>query len=292
MLMEKLNIEIDYLDKTSKKKKSLPLFEITLKHILKTLNKQGHYVVSLSIVNNDEMQTLNKTYRGVDKSTDVLTFPYDCNENEAEPFIDLGSIILCLEQCIDEAKEYNFPVDKELAYLFIHGILHSFGYDHHKSQEDEKIMFDLQEKLINTLPYDFYTDVKVLKKNLKSAQSNAYVPYSKFKVGACVVTKDGKYHTGFNIENSAYSVCCCAERVALFRTYAEGYHKEDIVALGCITSSKNIGTPCGVCRQAMSELMNLNCTVYIYNVDMDKELITTVSDLLPYCFTSEDLNSR
>ncbi len=290
--MNKKQNKIDYLDKTGKKAKAISMFEKVFDHTLNYLNKKENYLVSLSIVRSPEMRKLNREFKGNDKPTDVLTFPYECEIEEGAPFIDLGSIILCLDVCQKDAKEYNLPIDKELAFLFIHGLLHAFGYDHHKSKKDEEIMFKLQNEILNTLPIDFYTDIKILKKKLKEAQSNAYVPYSKFKVGAVVVTKDGKYHTGFNIENSAYTVCCCAERVALFRTYAEGYHKEDIVSLGCITSSNQVGTPCGVCRQAMSELMDLNCPVYIFNNDMDKKLFTTVKGLLPYCFTSEDLNAR
>lgn len=290
--MKLTQTKLDYLDKTEEKKKCDKMFEKLFLHTLAKLKKEGTYLVSLSIVKSSEIKKLNKNYRGVNKETDVLTFPYENEENEAEPFVDLGSIILCLDVCKKEAKEYSLPVDKELAILFVHGLLHAFGYDHHKSKNDEEIMFKLQDEIVETFEYDFYTDLKLLKKYLKIAQKGAYTPYSKFNVGAVVVTKDGKYHTGFNIENSAYSVACCAERVALFRTYAEGYHKEDIVSLGCITSSSNVGTPCGVCRQAMSELMNLNCPVYIFNDTMDKTLFTTVLGLLPYCFTSEDLNAR
>lgn len=290
--MPNLEIKLDYLDKTGEKEKLQKLFQEAFLHTLKVLKKEGTYLVSLSIVKKNEIKKLNKTYRGVDKATDVLTFPYTNTETEGMPFVDLGSIILCLEICKEEAKTYNLPEDKELIYLFVHGILHAFGFDHHKSKEAEKEMFQLQDKIIESFKHDFYTDIKLLKKYLKEAQNNAYTPYSGFHVGAVVVTKDGKYHTGFNIENSAYTVCCCAERVALFRTYAEGYHKDDIISLGCITASKNIGTPCGVCRQAMSELMNLNCPVYIFNDTLDKELFTSVEELLPYCFTSEDLNSR
>ena len=81
----------------------------------------------------------------------------------------------------------------------------------------------------------------------------------------------------------------CAERVALFSTYAKGYHKEDIASLTLITSSSDIGSPCGSCRQVMSELMELHCPVYIFNKDETKRLDTTVEQLLPYVFTPEVL---
>jgi cytidine deaminase len=113
--------------------------------------------------------------------------------------------------------------------------------------------------------------------------------YSHFRVGAVVITKDGRYHRGFNIENSSYPASMCGERCALFATYAKGYHKEDIAALGLVTSSPHVGTPCGVCRQVMSELMDLSAPVYIFNNTLRKSLFTTVQGLLPYTFTKEDL---
>lgn len=289
--MNKLSANIDFLNKT-RVKVDEKLFSETITHTLSYLKKEGQYVLSVTIVNSKEMQKLNREYKGKDAPTDVLTFPYSSEKQEDEPFVDLGSVILCHDICKKEAEKRNENILKTYALLLIHGILHIFGYDHHRSKSEEKEMFSLQEKIVDTLCYDFITDMKLMKKCLKEAQSRAYTPYSHFNVGAVVVTKDGKYHLGCNIENSAYSVACCAERVALFKVISQGYKKEDIVSLGCITSSSNIGTPCGVCRQAMAELMNLKCPVYIFNNDMDKKLFTTVEGLLPYSFSSEDLFAK
>ncbi len=238
-----------------------------------------------------EQRKLNNQYRGIDRSTDVLSFAYHESQDCPLPVDDIGSITISTAIAEKQAKEFNHPFERELAFLFIHGLLHLFGYDH-QTEEEASEMFALQNQILNTLDHDFYTDIRKLKRKLKEAQADALPFYSGFHVGACVVLKDGNYITGFNIENSGYTATVCAERVALFTAYSLGYRKDDIVALGCVTESENVGTPCGVCRQVMSELMHPYCKVYIYSNDMTKHLYTTVEGLLPYAFTSEDLLSK
>lgn len=289
--MEKKHV-LDYLDKTHQRKNLGKLFRIVFDHTLAVLGKDGDYEVSLSLIGDKEMHEMDLKYRNVDRPTDVLTFAFEeADFVKDEPIVDLGSILIDPTVARRQAKTYSHPFERELCFLFIHGLLHSFGYDHHRGEKEAEEMFGLQNRILDSLPYDFYTDVKKLKKLLLSAQKGSYSPYSHFRVGAVVVTKDGKYHTGFNIENSAYPVTVCAERCALFRTYAEGYRKEDIAALGCITDAETVGTCCGSCRQVMSELMEMDSPVYIYNRDETKSLITTVRKLLPYTFTPEDLKS-
>lgn len=283
---------LDYVSCVKTKKSYRSLFQTVFDHTLHRLSKTGTYEVSLSLQTLEKMHEYNKKYRNIDRPTDVLTFAYQEADFVAdEPVFDLGDIMLSLDVAKEQAKQYHHPLERELAFLFIHGLLHAFGYDHHRSEKEAEEMFALQNEILNTLPYDFYTDQKKVKKLLLEAQSMSICPYSQFRVGALVLTKDGKYHRGFNIENSAYGDSMCAERCALFHTYALGYHKDDIVSLSLITSSSNIGTPCGSCRQVMSELMNPECLVYIYNKDESLHLFTTVKDLLPYMFTSEDLKA-
>lgn len=283
---------LDYVSCVKSKRSWKDLFQTVFDHTLSYLKKEGSYEVSLSLQSLDKMHEYNKKYRGIDRPTDVLTFAYqEADFVSDEPIFDLGDIMLSVDIAKKQAKEYSHPLERELAFLFIHGLLHAFGYDHHRSEKEAEEMFALQNAILNSLPYDFYTDQKKVKKLLLEAQSHSISPYSNFKVGAVVLTKDGKYHRGFNIENSAFGVSMCAERCALFHTYASGYTKDDIVSLSLITSSSNVGTPCGSCRQVMSELMNVNCPVYIYNKDESEHLFTTVKNLLPYMFTSEDYHA-
>ncbi|HIU70846.1 MAG TPA: cytidine deaminase [Candidatus Enterosoma merdigallinarum] len=279
---------LDYLDKTKEKKGLEPLFRLVFDHVLDRLGKEGDFEVSLSLLSVEEQKALNKAYRGIDKETDVLTFAYEETSVEQLPLVDLGTITICPEVAKRQAREFSHPYPRELCFLFIHGLLHIFGYDHQTAEESET-MFSLQNELLNTLPHDFYTNLKRLEKELLKAQEKAIVPYSNFRVGAIVVTRDGRYIPGFNIENSSFPATCCAERVALYSAYAQGYGKDDIVSLGCITDSKNLGTCCGVCRQVMSELMHPYCPVYIYSGDRKKHLFTTVEGLLPNAFSKEDL---
>ena len=121
---------------------------------------------------------------------------------------------------------------------------------------------------------------KLIKKAL-SAMKNAYVPYSRFPVGACAVTADGEEVTGCNIENASYGLTVCAERVTLFKAYSEG--KRDIEALAVAADVDDPVSPCGACRQVISELAP-KATVYLTNRDGTKVKKMTLDELLPYGF--------
>ena len=120
------------------------------------------------------------------------------------------------------------------------------------------------------------------------ARENAYVPYSKFKVGAALLLKDGTIIRGCNVENASYGLCNCAERTALFTAYAKGYRKDDIVMMSIAADTAGPVSPCGACRQVMSELLNKDTPVYLTNIKGDvKEM--SVEELLPYSFDASDL---
>ena len=113
-----------------------------------------------------------------------------------------------------------------------------------------------------------------------SAMNNAYVKYSKFKVGAALLTKSGKIYTGCNIENSSYSATICAERVAFTKAISEG--ARDFLAIAIVNSSSEFAYPCGICRQFMSEF-GIDLKVIISNGKETKE--HSLKELLPYAFT-------
>ena len=127
-----------------------------------------------------------------------------------------------------------------------------------------------------------------LLKNAFIGMGNAYAPYSNYHVGACVLSKDGNYFLGCNIENAAYPVGVCGERVAVFNAYANGYNKDSIEALAIVSDGDRIGTPCGMCRQVLSELLNKDTPIILSNGK--EEMITNIEELLPYSFSSEDLD--
>ncbi|KIQ95488.1 Cytidine deaminase [Anoxybacillus thermarum] len=120
----------------------------------------------------------------------------------------------------------------------------------------------------------------------KQARERAYVPYSKFKVGAALLTKDGKVYGGCNIENASYGLCNCAERTALFKAYSEGDHEYAMLAV--VADTERPVPPCGACRQVIVELCDPNMPVILANMKGDVQE-TTVKELLPGAFSKEDL---
>lgn len=111
--------------------------------------KVGNVVFNVILVNEDKIHELNKTYRGVDRPTDVITFALEDNQDIVyEDFRLLGDIYICVEKVISQAKEYGHSVKRELSFLTIHGFLHLLGYDHMDSEE-EKIMFARQDEILN-----------------------------------------------------------------------------------------------------------------------------------------------
>ena len=110
--------------------------------------------VSVSFVDNTEIRDLNKKFRGMDKSTDVLSFPlFDYEGESEEPPVDemlgmLGDIVLSLEQADLQAKEYGHSFEREVAFLTVHSMLHLLGYDHETGEEDETDMFARQEAVL------------------------------------------------------------------------------------------------------------------------------------------------
>lgn len=126
-----------------------------------------------------------------------------------------------------------------------------------------------------------------LLKNAYEAMDNAYAPYSNFHVGACVKTKDGKYHKGANVENASYGLTNCAERSALFHVFSLGYRQDDIEAIAIVGQGNTLITPCGACRQVLVELLKRDTPIVLGTGE--KVLITNIEELMPMAFTSDDL---
>ncbi|MFP5109752.1 cytidine deaminase [Neobacillus sp. C211] len=119
------------------------------------------------------------------------------------------------------------------------------------------------------------------------AREFAYAPYSKFKVGAALLSKDGQVYHGCNIENAAYSMTNCAERTALFKAYSEGVTQFN--SLVVVADTEGPVSPCGACRQVISELCDAEMEVVLTNLKGDI-LKLKVKDLLPGAFSPKDLN--
>ena len=121
----------------------------------------------------------------------------------------------------------------------------------------------------------------------KAARERAYVPYSKFKVGAALMTKEGKVYGGCNIENASYGLTNCAERTAIFKAVFEGERTfEKMVIVG---ETDGPISPCGACRQVIAEFCEPDMPVILTNLNGNTQE-TTVSELLPGAFTGKDIN--
>ncbi|WOO87716.1 cytidine deaminase [Mollicutes bacterium LVI A0039] len=120
-----------------------------------------------------------------------------------------------------------------------------------------------------------------------AAKDNSYSPYSNFAVGAAIKLVDGTYIQGTNIENASFGATNCAERSTLFAAYSQGYKKADITAIAVTSNMTNPVPPCCICRQVMLELLELDCPVYM--IGKEQVIETTVSDLVPFQFTEDEL---
>ena len=122
----------------------------------------------------------------------------------------------------------------------------------------------------------------------KIAREKAYVPYSKFKVGAALLDANGNVYHGCNIENAGYSMTNCAERTAFFKAISDGVR--DFKAIAIVADTPGPCSPCGACRQVMSEFCSADMPVYLTNLNGDVQE-TTVGELLPGAFATEDMQN-
>lgn len=117
------------------------------------LEVKNNYEVDVSLVDEKTIQDINREYRHIDRVTDVISFAFEDDDsslghiNAIDIPIMLGEIFICLPRAKEQAKEIGNTLERELMFLFVHGLLHLLGYDHMK-KEDEEVMFPLQEKII------------------------------------------------------------------------------------------------------------------------------------------------
>ena len=114
----------------------------------------------------------------------------------------------------------------------------------------------------------------------KSAQRRAHAPYSKFHVGAALLTKSGKIVTGCNVENASYGLTICAERVAITKAVSEGHRKFKAIA---VVAPSNALSPCGACRQVLAEFGEM-VVVCADSRNPRKVRLHLLSELLPHAF--------
>ena len=130
------------------------VYEELLKKTINHLSLNFDPYLSVTIVNNDYIHEINRTYRHIDRPTDVISFAFldDVPNKEAllqsKQMVVLGDIYISYEKAEEQAKSYGHSLERELKFLFVHGLLHLLGYDH-MNEEDEKVMFRLQDEILS-----------------------------------------------------------------------------------------------------------------------------------------------
>lgn len=106
-------------------------------------------VFNIIFVDNEKIKEINKTFRNIDKETDVISFALEDDKTfNTDKFRFLGDIYISIDKARSQAVEYGHSLKREICFLSIHGLLHLLGYDH-MNKEDEKVMFDLQEEILD-----------------------------------------------------------------------------------------------------------------------------------------------
>ncbi len=247
----------------------------------------------LAIVDDQEIRRINHTQRQMDKATDVLSFPsitYAPNQTARQAVEQLraeympetnacflGDILISRDHVQAQAKEYGHSMEREFCYLLVHGMMHLMGYDH-MNEKDKMKMREMEEKALGSIGMSRIPHEKLLEQAEKAMQ-NAYVPYSHYKVGACILTEDGTMYTGCNVENASYGLTNCGERTAIFKAVSEGHRKFQAIA---IAGEKAPPWPCGACRQVMSEFC---ADIPVYITWDGKTDQSTLAELLPHSFS-------
>jgi len=130
-------------------------------------------------------------------------------------------------------------------------------------------------------------DYRILADQAEEAKELSYSPYSKFRVGAALLTHDGKVYKGANIENASYGSTMCAERTAAFTAKLAGENNFSAIAIA--SDSEDFIPPCGACRQVLLELCGKELDVIITNGNGEQKIFK-IKDLIPFSFGDEQLN--
>ncbi|MBQ2955129.1 MAG: cytidine deaminase [Clostridia bacterium] len=253
------------------------------------------------IVDDEQIHVLNRETRGVDRPTDVLSYPSvnyksgTARDNAArirreyDPETGrsfIGDIVISIDRARAQAREYGHSLSRELGYLTAHAMLHLFGYDH-MTDEDKPVMRAMEEKIMNEVGLqreDHMISDEQLVEMATEAMEKAYAPYSNYRVGACLLSEDGRTFTGCNIENASYGATICAERAAVCKAVSEGARRFTAIA---VVGSGSYAWPCGVCRQVLNEFSD-HMRVIAGHAGHGYEAMA-LSDLLPKGFGPESL---
>lgn len=145
-------IELDFLNQGPKAFDQYEnVYRDLAEKVFNHLHLEDEYLVDVNVVDNKFIHQINRDYRGVDRPTDVISFAFlddkDGIKYVGGNIIQLGNILVSYEKAQEQAKEYGHSLDREMSFLFVHGLLHLLGYDH-MTKEDEAKMFALQDEIL------------------------------------------------------------------------------------------------------------------------------------------------
>lgn len=135
-------MKVNYFNQTEGNTKE---YQKLIQSIFKPLGSKKEF--NIIFVSKEEIQRINREFRKIDRVTDVISFSL-CDDEELVPTNELGDIFICVDRAIEQAKEYEHSISREIAFLAVHGYLHLCGFDH-MTKEDEEIMFKKQDDILN-----------------------------------------------------------------------------------------------------------------------------------------------
>lgn len=142
-----MEINLLFDNKTDNQTFTADFFSKVSDMFFKTVVQDKDFVeISVLVVDNPGIKEINRLYRNMDEPTDVLSFPMNEDGDIDSPI--LGDIVISADKAVSQAEYAEIPLEREIAFLYIHGLLHLLGYDHEKSEAEEKTMFDLQEQIL------------------------------------------------------------------------------------------------------------------------------------------------
>lgn len=143
-------MEVDIFNETNVKlDDEMKLMKKVLSHGKEKLNVEDA-IFNVIIVDNNYIHKLNKEYRGVDRETDVISFALEDDDTFNPEERILGDIYISIDKAKEQSESYGHSLERELCFLAVHGFLHLLGYDH-MVEEDEKVMFSLQDEILNEM---------------------------------------------------------------------------------------------------------------------------------------------
>ncbi len=258
--------------------------------------------VSVRLCDDEAIRVLNAQYRDVDRATDVLSFPLvdypagktagACSRELAEAYDDewnacmLGDLVISVPHIAQQAAEYGHSLQREAAYLLVHGLCHLFGYDHIEP-DDQRRMRKMEETILGGVGITREEPSAVSDETLRqlaiSAMARSYSPYSHFAVGAALLCADGRVFQGCNVENASFGHTICAERTAVFKAVSEGAREFTAIAIAATGAAP---WPCGACRQVLNEFAPDIRVLITWDGHNDE---APLSALLPCGFGPKDL---